>query len=83
MSPHPSHCSQVPPPTLSPLTLPKDERPWCTTGSSPVSTSQLSALWRGYSVRTDPCPCAPAQLSLSPLHKGSYQGVLQLWVRVM
>jgi len=89
--PCPSHCSQVPPLTLSPLTFPKDERPWCWTGSLPVSTSQLSALQsRRTSGQTPGRTLCPPALALSPpfphpppLGGCCYQGVLQLWVRVM
>lgn len=62
-----------------------------------MSTSQLSALQSGESIRVDPQSLIPARPHApSPLHaghvtpslspcppRGCYQGVLQLWVRVM
>lgn len=76
-----------------PLTCPKDDRPWLWALSSPVSTSQLSALGG----RRAAWPPRPAHVAGAPERKGTgptapspgcglpgatHQGVLQLCVRV-
>lgn len=85
--------------TPRPLTCPKNDRPWLWASSSPVSTSQLSALGEQRTgAQGAEWLCWPAHvqgfgeerkvpelgtLAWSPsCDPPTYQGVLQLWVRV-